>query len=199
MTRADGSFGISLRPNISGIVLPIVRFFWAGGFPWPVPPEPPLRRLILHVNLWLPRRSLHACLKKLLRPAVIDIAVDAFARAQFSNTVLTWKALQDNTDLNLLLNNDAGWLYGCLEPSSLRFFCLSSSSPLWVNDELKPPLRQSDYSVQLPLTGYSFVCGMLFSTNGLSIAQSEGSGHKWYVTVCCIYWELPSVCRSEGG
>ena len=52
--------------------------------------------------------ALHACLKKLLRPAVIDIAVDAFARAQFSNTVLTWKALQDNTDLNLLLNNDAG-------------------------------------------------------------------------------------------
>ena len=26
MTRADGSFGISLRPNISGIVLPIPQY-----------------------------------------------------------------------------------------------------------------------------------------------------------------------------
>jgi len=36
----------------------------------------------------------------------------------------------------------------------LRFVSLSSSFPLQVNDELKLALRQSDYSVQLGLTGY---------------------------------------------
>jgi CHAD domain-containing protein len=36
-----------------------------------------------------------------------------------------------------------------------RFVCLSSSFPLQVNDELKLSLRQSGYSAQLGLTGYT--------------------------------------------
>ena len=45
--------------------------------------------------------------------------------------------------------------HGCLEQSFLRVVCLSSSFPLQVNDELKLSLRQSDYPVQLGLTGYT--------------------------------------------
>ncbi len=55
---------------------------------------------------------------------------------------------------SLQQNNGAGWLDGYLERFFPRFVSLSSSFPLQVNDELKLSLRQSDYSVQLGLTGY---------------------------------------------
>ena len=96
---------------------------------------------------------------ELLGPTVVNIGIDAFPTTELGNTVFASKALQDNPDLNLPLNNGAGLLDEYLERSSRR--CLwgisgsSSSPPRKVNDESKPSLRQSTSSVQLPLTEYN--------------------------------------------
>jgi len=59
---------------------------------------------------------------------------------------------------SLLRNIDAGWLgeyRGLPSRHWVYWVFLASSLPLWVNDELKPSLKQSGYSVQLGLTGYT--------------------------------------------
>ena len=58
------------------------------------------------------------------------------------------QALLDQAD------DGAGWPDGYLEPFFLRFFCLSSSFPLQVNNELILSLRQSGGLAHMGLTGY---------------------------------------------